>query len=127
MHLLRGVLVVLIVVAGCTPLRWERDDTDAPTAEADRKDCRAAARSRAQALNEQPFLVPYFVGVQSPNGRSHAIPVVPWQQFGPPVWMPYAPSLAFDQVTLKYDLFDRCMRAKGYRRVPDDTEDAPPA
>ena len=50
--------------------------------------------------------------------------MVPWQQFGPPVWYPYAPWLANDQITLKHDLFERCMEAKGYALVPDETGEA---
>jgi hypothetical protein len=122
-------LIVLIaaaaILAGCgTPLRWERPATDEATTDTDRIECRAIARAQHRRLTERPFFVPYFVGVRGKKGKRRSIPVVPWQQFGPPVWYPYAPWLANDQITLKHDLFERCMEAKGYALVPDETGEA---
>jgi hypothetical protein len=116
------LFALLTVLAGCgPPLRWERPGTDPATAEADATECRAIARAQHRRLTEQPFLVPYFVRVRNNNGRVREIPVVPWRQVGPPVWAPYAPALAIDQVTLKHELYERCLEAKGYQLVPDET------
>jgi hypothetical protein len=121
-------LIVLVAaaatLAGCgTPMRWERPGTDEATTDTDTIECRAIARAQHRRLTERPFFVPYFVDVRGKKGKRRSIPVVPWRQFGPPVWYPYAPWLANDQITLKYDLFERCMEAKGYGLVPD--EEAP--
>ncbi len=115
--------LVLAAAAGCTEMSWQRPDTDASTAEADRAECQRIALRQAKRLNETPFLVPYFVTARDNRGRLRSIPVVPFQQFGPPVWWPNAPSLAMDQQTLKYDLFRDCLEAKGYELLP--VENAP--
>jgi hypothetical protein len=118
---------VVALLAGCAPMRWERPDTNPATAEADSVECRAIARAQHQRLTERPFLVPYFVQVRDNKGRRRSIPVVPWQQFGPPVWYPNAPWLANDQVMLKHDLYERCLEGKGYRLVPDESPKDEPA
>jgi hypothetical protein len=118
---------VVALLAGCAPMRWERPDTDAATAEADSVECRAIARAQHQRLTERPFLVPYFVQVRDNKGRRRSIPVVPWQQFGPPVWYPNAPWLANDQVMLRHKLYGRCLEGKGYRLVPDESPKDEPA
>ena len=120
-------VTVLALLAGCTPMRWERPDTDAATAEADSVECRAIARAQHRRLTEQPFLVPYFIHVRDNKGRPRSIPVVPWQQFGPPVWYPYAPWLANDQIMLKHELYERCLEGKGYQLVPDESVADTPA
>jgi hypothetical protein len=109
----------VVALAGCgTSMRWERPGTDQATSEADIRECRAIARAQHRHLTERPFLVPYFVQVRDKKGRRRTVPVVPWQQFGPPVWYPYAPWLATDRLTLKHELYERCLEAKGYRLVP---------
>jgi hypothetical protein len=113
---------VAATLAGCgTPMRWERGGTDEATTDTDIIECRAIARAQHRRLTERPFFVPYFVDVRGRKGKRRSIPVVPWQQFGPPVWYPYAPWLANDQIMLKHDLFERCLESKGYRLVPDET------
>src|SRR5512144_144650 len=117
---------VLALLAGCgPPLRWERPDTDAATAEADSVECRAIARAQHRRLTERPFLIPHFVQVRDNKGRRRSIPVVPWQQFGPPVWYPNAPWLANDEIILKHELYERCLQGKGYQLVPDDSAHEP--
>lgn len=116
--LFAAALAAALSSAGCAPLSWQRADTDGATAEADRTECRTLAHHQARRLNETPLMLPYFIGARDNCGRERAIPVVPWQQVGPPVWWPYAPSLAIDQVTLKHELFEACMQAKGYRLLP---------
>jgi hypothetical protein len=119
-------VAVAALLAGCAPMRWERPDTDSATAEADSVECRSIARAQHRRLTEQPFLVPYFVQVRDNKGRRRSIPVVPWQQFGPPVWYPNAPWLANDQVMLKHELYERCLEGKGYKLVPDEGADDDP-
>lgn len=116
---------VVVTLAACgTPMRWERPDTDEATLDADTVECMAIARAQHRRITERPFLVPYYVNVRDNKGRRRSIPVVPFQQSGPPVWYPYAPWLANDQVVLKYELYDRCLEAKGYQLVPDESDSA---
>lgn len=121
-----SLLPLVGFVAACAgPMRWERPDTDAVTAEADRRECRAIAYNQAQRMAERPLFVPYTIHTRDRRGRTRDIPVVPFQQFGPPVWWPYAPSLAIDQITVKHDLFVACLEAKGYALVPVEEEGSP--
>ena len=115
---LTAALAGALSSAGCAQLSWQRADTDGATADADRTECRTLAHHQARRLTETPLMLPYFIGARDNRGRERAIPVVPWQQVGPPVWWPYAPSLAIDQITLNHELFEACMQAKGYRRLP---------
>ena len=122
----RTVIVAAVAVgalAGCAPVRWEKPGADAATMQADTRECRAIARRQHRDLTRQPLLVPYFVTTGDNKGRVR--PVVPWTQFGPPVWMPYAPSLAIDQRTLRHKLYEDCMEAKGYQLVPDEDQPTP--
>ncbi|MGZ9073972.1 MAG: hypothetical protein ACXW3G_13925 [Rhodoplanes sp.] len=115
---------VAITLAACgTPMRWERADTDEATLDADTVECMAIARAQHRRITERPFLVPYYVNVRDKKGRRRSIPVVPFQQSGPPVWYPYAPWLANDQIVLKHELYQRCLEAKGYQLVPDESGD----
>ena len=104
-------------------MRWERADTDEATLDADTVECMAIARAQHRRITERPFLVPYYVEARDKKGRRRSIPVVPWRQSGPPVWYPYAPWLANDQVVLKHELYQRCLEAKGYQLVPDESGD----
>jgi hypothetical protein len=120
-------LAVLVgVLAGCASLHWARPGTDEETTQNDAQECRAIARQQALNMTRRPLFVPYFTEVRDRNGRIRSIPVVPFQQFGPPVWMADAPGLAIDQMTLKSDLYDSCLQAKGYRLVEDETPAASP-
>lgn len=116
------LLAAVVTLAACgTPMRWERPDTDEATLDADTVECMAIARAQHRRITERPFLVPYYVNVRDKKG---SIPVVPFQQSGPPVWYPYAPWLANDQIVLKHELNQRCLEAKGYQLVPDESGDA---
>jgi hypothetical protein len=107
-------------LAGCTPVRWERPNTDAATQEADTRACRGYAHRAYRTLTEQPLFLPYFVTVRDDKGRTRNVPVVPSRQIGPPVWFPYAPHLALDRLSLRQDLFEQCLQAKGYHLVADE-------
>jgi hypothetical protein len=116
------VLVALLamVLAGCAgSMHWERPGTDQATAQADMRECRAIARHQHRRLTERPLFLPYVYGVRDKRGRIRNVPTIPWQQFGPPVWWPCAPGLAIDQVTLQHELYEDCLEAKGYARVPE--------
>jgi hypothetical protein len=124
-HALIVFSAVAITLAACgTPMRWERPDTDEATLDADTVECMAIARAQHRRITERPFLVPYYVNVRDKKGRRRSIPVVPFQQSGPPVWYPYAPWLANDYVVLKHELNQRCLEAKGYQLVPDESDTA---
>lgn len=118
------LLAAAVTLAACdTPMRWERADTDEATLDADTVECMAIARAQHRRITERPFLVPYYIEARDKKGRRRSIPVVPFQQSGPPVWYPYAPWLANDQVVLKHELYERCLEAKGYQLVPDESGD----
>jgi hypothetical protein len=109
-------------LGACQPVRWERPDTDAATQEADTRLCRGYAHRAYRTITEQPLFIPYYVTVRDDKGRRRSIPVVPGRQVGPPPWLPYAPSLAGDRLSLRQDLFEQCLQEKGYRLIPDDAE-----
>jgi hypothetical protein len=117
------LLALASLLAGCASLHWERPGTDEATTRNDTQECRAIARQQALTINRQPLFLPYFTQVRDNRGRIRTVPVAPFQQFGPPIWMADAPGLAIDRMTLKSDLYAGCLQAKGYRLV----EDEPPA
>ena len=118
------LLAATLTLAACgTPMRWERADTDEATLDADTVECMAIARAQHRRITERPFLVPYYAEARDKKGRRRSIPVVPFKQSGPPVWYPYAPWLANDQIVLKHDLHQRCLEDKGYQLVPDESGD----
>lgn len=112
------------LLAGCASLHWERPGTDEATTRNDTQECQAIARQQALTINRQPLFLPYFTQVRDDKGRIRTVPVAPFQQFGPPIWMADAPGLAIDRMTLKSDLYDGCLQAKGYRLVEDEPEPA---
>ena len=120
---LLALAALVSLLAGCTSLHWERPGTDEETTRNDTQECQAIARQQALAINRQPLFLPYFAQVRDDRGRIRTVPVAPFQQFGPPIWMADAPGLAIDRMTLKSNLYEGCLQAKGYRLV----EDEPPA
>ena len=120
-----ALAAALALLAGCTSLHWERPGTDDETTRNDAQECHAIARQQALYLNRQPLLVPYFTQVRDNKGRIRTVPVTPFQQFGPPIWMADAPGLAIDRMTVKSDLYQGCLEAKGYRLVEVEPDEAP--
>ena len=112
-------LLTTALLSGCEPVRWERPDTDAATQEEDVRACHGAAQRGYRALTEQPLFLPYTTIVRDDRGQVREVPVVPYRQIGPPPWLPYAPSLAADRLSLRRELFEHCMQQNGYRLVPD--------
>lgn len=110
-----------MTVSGCAETRWERPGTDRKTTEDETFECRAIAHQQYWSLTSVPLLTPYFVTVRR-NGSTRTIPVFPATQFGPPIWAPYAPSLALDPLTMRERLFEDCLMAKGYRQVSTDAD-----
>ncbi len=89
-------LLLLTILLGCAPVRWDRPGTDAATQEADIRACRGHAHRAYNALAYQPLLPPYLVTVGDNKGRLREIPVVPSPQFGPaigPSYVPPSPSI----------------------------------
>ena len=92
--------------AACTPVQWQHSSLGVAPSQAELGECNQAAYYEAQ---RQAFLYdsgwPYFAGARRPYG--------PWSRY------PYATSS--DRFFLERDLFDFCMRSKGYRLVPAPT------
>lgn len=120
-------LLVITVLLGCTPVRWDKPETDAATQEADIQACRGHAHRAYNTLAYQPLLPPYLVTVRDNKGRLREIPVVPSPQFGPAVGPSYAPPFALDRLAFRRDVFEDCLKMKGYRLVADDGAGAPHA
>jgi hypothetical protein len=120
----REQILCLLLLTGsliaCTPVRWERPDTDAATQEADTQECRGFAHRAYRTLTEEPLFLPYFMTIRDNKGRTREVPVVPSRHVGPPVWLPYAPGLALEPLSLRRDIFERCLQRKGYNLVPDE-------
>jgi hypothetical protein len=109
----------LLLSAGCTPVRWERPDTDAATQEADIRACHGYAHRAYNTMAYQPLLPPYLVTTRDDKGRLREVPVVP-PLYGSGVWPPYASRYALDRLALRREFFEDCLHQKGYRLVPDE-------
>ena len=121
------LLITVLLGTGCTPVRWDRPETDAATQEADIQACRGHAHRDYNTLAYQPLLPPYLATVRDNKGRLREIPVVPSPQFGPAIGPSYAPPLALDQLAFRQDVFEDCLKMKGYRLVADDGAEPAPA
>jgi hypothetical protein len=98
-----AMTVIAFLVAGCTPMQWQHAVSGTPPSQADLSYCEQSAYYEAQRqafLND--FMWPRFA--YDRNGLVRPLP------FGT---YPYR-----DRFFLERDLFDYCMRAKGYRLVP---------
>jgi hypothetical protein len=99
-------LCALLLLAGCTPLQWVKEDGTAQQLEADHAQCRQEAWREAQwrAWAYRP-LAPILV--RDPTGR----PFYAWHRgpFGDPF---------SDQLMEEARLAQFCMRARGYRLEP---------
>lgn len=113
------LLSALATLAACSPVRWERADTDPATQEADIRVCRGSAHRAYNAMSERLLYPPDVMIVEDNKGRLREVPVAPSRQFGPTVWSPYTSRSALDHLTLRQDLFEHCLQQKGYRLVPD--------
>ena len=96
-------LSLALATAACTPVQWQNASSGAAPSQAELGECNQAAYYEAQ---RQAFFYdsgwPYMSGFRRPYG--------PWSRY------PY--STASDRFFLERDLFDFCMRAKGYKLVP---------
>lgn len=86
------------VLSACTPMQWQSASLGVAPSKAEIDECNQSAFYEAQ---RQSFLYDY--GWPRYYGR-------PW---GP--WPRYSPN---DRFFRERDLFDYCMRSKGYRLVP---------
>lgn len=86
------------LLAACTPMQWQHASMGVAPSQGEVNECNQAASYEA---HRQAFM--YDFGRPRYYGR-------PW---GP--WPRYSSS---DRFFLERDLFDYCMRAKGYRLVP---------
>lgn len=93
-------------VAACAPVTWQHAQLGVAPSQAELGECNHAAYLEAQRQT-------FFYGFARPRyyaGRDGRYHYAPWG--GP--WAGYGSS---DRFFLERDLFDYCMRAKGYRLV----------
>lgn len=94
-------LALVAAASACTPVQWQNQTSGVAPSQAELGECNQAAYYEAQ---RQAFFYdsgwPYMSGWRRPYG--------PWSRY-------YTSN---DRFFRERDLFDFCMRAKGYRLVP---------
>jgi hypothetical protein len=81
----------LVLAAACTPTQWDKPGAADATYNADYQACHWQAK-RQEEMERRTFMVPGRPAVGAP--------------------------LSLEPTLRREELFDRCMTAKGYRRVP---------
>lgn len=101
----RLILAALLLLAGCTPMQWVRQDTGPELLDQDLAQCRQEAWREAQwrAFLYRPF------GVTTVVDRFGRRFVIPYSPFGDPFG---------DSFMEESRLAHFCMRSKGYDLVP---------
>jgi hypothetical protein len=103
---MRPLAALAVVLAGCTPMRWEKADLTPAQFQADEQECRQKALREAQVRSwqYQSALGPVFA--RDASGRGFYV----------------LPGTAIDpygrQMVEEQRLAQSCMEAKGYRLVP---------
>lgn len=97
------------LLAACTPMQWVSASLGTPASATDVQECDRSAYYEAQ---RQAFFYgyPYGYGLAGPRyflGRDGRLYYDPWSGFA-----------RSDTFFLERQLFDYCMRAKGYRLAP---------
>jgi hypothetical protein len=87
------------LIASCTPMEWQHASLGSMPSEADVGECNQLAFHEAQRRA-------FFHDFGWPR-----------RSWGPQ-WGPWPPFSTSDRFFLERDLFDFCMRARGYRLVP---------
>ena len=101
-HAARSVAALAtMLLAACTPMRWERDGYALDYAHADWTDCRNQSVAIANRWYFEPF-PRMFIG-RDALGRPFTY---------------YRPSPYPNRFMLEQEYLDNCLRARGYRRVP---------
>jgi hypothetical protein len=102
---MRRMLLILVALAGCTPMHWARQDASPAELNQDLAQCRQDAWREAQwrAFLYRPFGATTMI---DRFGRRH---VFPYSPFGDPFGDPFIEESR---------LAHFCMRAKGYELVP---------
>ncbi len=94
-------LSATVLLAACTPLRWERDGLALDYADNDWSDCRRQSIASANRRYFEPFPRLYFG--RDLRGRPFTY---------------YSPSSYPGRFMLEQEYLDSCLRAHGFRRVP---------
>jgi hypothetical protein len=102
-------MIVLGLVAGCTPMHWEKPGADQATAVRDSTECRLIARGASLPRYSEPPPDP-FAGAVGPSGYvgMRAGSANMWQYSSNEIG-PYA---------LEERIHSTCMRHRGYDRAP---------
>jgi hypothetical protein len=103
-------LLAACMLTACTPMRWEREGLALDYADNDWRDCRRQSISAANRWMFDPF-PRTFIG-RDALGRPFTY---------------YRPAPYPNRFMLEQDYLDNCLRARGFRRVPVQTEAPAPA
>ena len=104
------VTVAALALAGCTPMRWERDGLALDYADSDWNDCRRPATAGANRWMFDPF-PRTFIG-RDARGRPFSF---------------YRSSPYPSRFMLEQDYLDNCLRARGFRQMPVKPAEPPAA
>jgi hypothetical protein len=96
-----AALLGLLLLAACTPMRWERDGLALDYNDRDWTDCRHQSIAGASRWMFDP-LPRQFIG-RDAQGRAFSY---------------YRPSPFPNRFMLEQEYLDSCLRARGFRRVP---------
>jgi hypothetical protein len=114
-RLLAGALLGGLA-AGCTPVAWQHASLGVAPSQAELGECNQSAYLEAQ---RQAFFYGYGYGY-GPGWPRYTV-----DRFGRFRYDPWARYAYNDRFFLERDLFDYCMRAKGYRLVEVSTAAKP--
>ena len=104
------MLALTALLAACTPMRWERNGYALEDGDRDWSDCR---RQSIATANRWMFFDPFpraFIG-RDAQGRAFTY---------------YRPSPYPNRFMLEQEYLDKCLRGRGYQRVPVKPESGAP-
>ena len=104
MRLIPAFFALLLLATACTPMEWVRPGTSLQQMQADSAECNDLAWQESQRMWLWDPWHPWFGYTRF--GRSR------WPYWG------YGPDPMMWRMQIERDLYDFCMRARGYRLMP---------